>query len=128
MTMSAAPQLIESYELLLQQSLRMLELARSGDWSGLLLEKSRCLIDVEKLRQCDAETPELGPQGQRRKLELLEQILELDAEIRSRLIARRDELGELIGLSRTHAAVPARQQARGAAVYEAAARFGKAQV
>ncbi len=125
--MSAAPKLLESYELLLQQSLRMVELARSGDWSGLLLEKSRCLIDVEKLRQCDAQ-PGLDTQGQRRKLELLEQILELDAEIRSRLVARRDELGELIGLSRTRAPVPARQQAAGAAVYEAAARFGKAQV
>ncbi|SDT96893.1 flagellar protein FliT [Geopseudomonas guangdongensis] len=125
MTMSAAPQLIESYELLLQQSLRMLELARSGDWSGLLLEKSRCLIDVEKLRQCDA-LPGLDAKGQRRKLELLEQILELDVEIRGRLVARRDELGELIGLSRRREP-QGRGSAAGAAVYEAAARFSKAQ-
>lgn len=125
MTMSAAPQLIESYELLLQQSLRMLELARSGDWSGLLLEKSRCLIDVEKLRQCDA-LPGLDAKGQRRKLELLEQILELDVEIRGWLVARRDELGELIGLSRQREP-QGRGSAAGAAVYEAAARFSKAQ-
>lgn len=97
--MSAAPQVIESYELLLQQSIRMLEFARRGDWSSLLMEKTRGLIDVERLSQADAQEG-LDRDERQRRMELLERILELDAEIRSRLMARRDELGGLIEVSR----------------------------
>ncbi|MFB8828972.1 flagellar protein FliT [Azotobacter sp. CWF10] len=119
-------QLIESYELLLQQSKSMLELARRGDWIALLEEKSCGLIDAERLRQLEAEVS-LGRREQLRKIELLEQILALDTEIRTHLLTRRDELGRLIlnsrrqrELNRTY-----RPAVGASIVYQAAERFDK---
>lgn len=90
---------IDSYQHLLQQSQRMLEFARQGDWSSLVLEKSRYLVELENVTQCERR---LGVEGgdRARRACLLEQILELEVEIRSCLLARRDELGRLIGVSR----------------------------
>lgn len=97
--MASQSQVIESYQHLLQQSQRMLELARQGDWSNLVLEKSRYLVELENVTQCERR---LGVEGgdRVRRACLLEQILELEAEIRSCLLARRDELGRLISVSR----------------------------
>ncbi|GAB3460179.1 hypothetical protein GCM10027398_01150 [Azotobacter salinestris] len=124
--MDRGRQLIESYELLLQQSKSMLELARRGDWTALLEEKSCGLIDAERLRQLEAEVS-LGHREQLRKIELLEQILALDAEIRTHLLTRRDELGRLIlnsrrqrELNRTY-----RPAVGASIVYQAAERFDK---
>ncbi|WP_460428068.1 flagellar protein FliT [Azotobacter armeniacus] len=77
----------------------MLELARRGDWAALLQKKSCGLIDAEKLRQLEVRAS-LDRREQLRKVELLEQILALDAEIRTHLLTRRDELGRLILSSR----------------------------
>lgn len=92
-------QVIESYQHLLSQSRHMLELARQGDWSSLVLEKSRYLVLLESVTQCERR---LGVEGgdRLRRAYLLEQILELEAEIRTCLEARRDELGRLISVSR----------------------------
>ncbi|NHN78492.1 flagellar protein FliT [Azotobacter chroococcum] len=124
--MEGGQQLIASYELLLQQSKGMLELARRGDWAALLQEKSCGLVDAESLRQLEARIS-LGQREQQRKFELLEQILALDAEIRTHLLARRDELGRLIvssgrqrELNRTY-----RPGVGAAPVYQAADRFDK---
>ncbi|WP_244306952.1 flagellar protein FliT [Azotobacter salinestris] len=104
----------------------MLELARRGDWTALLEEKSCGLIDAERLRQLEAEVS-LGHREQLRKIELLEQILALDAEIRTHLLTRRDELGRLIlnsrrqrELNRTY-----RPAVGASIVYQAAERFDK---
>lgn len=124
--MDRGQQLIESYELLLQQSKGMLELARRGDWAALLQEKSCGLIDAERLQQLEAQVS-LGQQEQLRKVELLEQILALDVEIRAHLLARRDELGRLLlnsrrqrELNRTY-----RPAVGASIVYQAAERFDK---
>ncbi|QQE90557.1 flagellar protein FliT [Azotobacter chroococcum] len=124
--MQGGQQLIASYELLLQQSKSMLELARRGDWAALLQEKSCGLVDAESLRQLEARVS-LGQQEQLRKVELLEQILALDAEIHTHLLARRDELGRLILNSRRqHELNRTYRPVVGAAlVYQAADRFDK---
>jgi flagellar protein FliT len=126
--MSAAPQLIESYELLLQQSNRMMKIARCGDKYRMMMKKSRGLIDVERLSQADAQSG-LDRHEQLRRMELLEQILELDAEIRSRLMARRDELGTLIDVSRRQRDLArAYRPASGAAVHQLPAAGDKGRV
>jgi len=90
---------IESYQQLLRQSQRMLQFARAGDWSNLVLEKSQYLVGLESVTQCERR---LGVEGgdKLRRACLLEQILELEVEIRGCLEARRDELGRLIEVSR----------------------------
>lgn len=96
--MNDATQVFGAYEQLLQQSRSLLELARNQDWNRLVQEKSRGLVDIEQLRQLEARVS-LGTEEQQRKGELLEQILELEIEIRARLVARQDELGQLIATS-----------------------------
>lgn len=90
---------IESYRQLLLQSQRMLEFARLGDWPNLVLEKSRYVVALEEVARCERQ---LGVEGgdRLRRASLLEQILEMEVEIRGCLLARRDELGRLIGVSR----------------------------
>lgn len=97
--MASQASVIECYQQLLRQSQRMVEFARQGDWTNLVLEKSLYLVELESVTQCERR---LGVEGgdKLRRACLLEQILELDAEIRSCLLARRDELGRLIDVSR----------------------------
>lgn len=97
--MAGQASVIECYQQLLQQSQRMLEFARQGDWANLVLEKSLYLVGLESVTQCERQ---LGVEGgdKLRRACLLEQILELEAEIRGCLLARRDELGRLIDVSR----------------------------
>lgn len=97
--MKVSKQIIELYELLLQQSQRLLESARCGDWQNLAEEKFRGLIDLEKLQRLEAQAV-LDPNERERKAELLEQILELDSQTRLCLLSRQEELGKLISLSR----------------------------
>jgi flagellar protein FliT len=91
--------LIESYELLLEQSSRMLECALRGEWAEIMELKSQGIICEESLRQQEAVI-QLTPRDQARKRELLTQILELDIEVRKRLMARQNELGELLQAGR----------------------------
>ncbi|MCQ4347279.1 flagellar protein FliT [Pseudomonas stutzeri] len=97
--MASQSQVIDAYQQLLRQSQRMLEYARQGDWANLVLEKSRYLVELENVAQSERR---LGIEGgdRLRRACLLEQILELEAEIRGCLLARRDELGRLIAVSR----------------------------
>lgn len=91
-------QLLAAYEDLLERSTRMLEWARQGDWDALVNEESCYVVEVERLSQVEPESLLDVPQ-QKRRAELLEQILEQDMEIRRRLVERRDALSELIGVS-----------------------------
>ncbi|WP_254797416.1 flagellar protein FliT [Geopseudomonas aromaticivorans] len=97
--MASQASVIECYQQLLRQSQRMAEFARQGDWTNLVMEKSLYLVELESVTQCERR---LGVEGgdKLRRACLLEQILELEAEIRSCLLARRDELGRLIDVSR----------------------------
>jgi flagellar protein FliT len=121
--MSETAQIFESYEQLLRQSKCMLELARSQDWAGLVQERSRGLVDIERLRQLEAKAS-LGSEERQRKVELLEQILELDVEIRAHLVARQNELGSLIMTSQRQRQLN-RAYRSGTVTVQAAKRFDK---
>lgn len=97
--MASQTNVIESYRQLLAQSQRMLEFARQGDWSSLVLERSRYLVGLETVTQCERRLGIAGGDRMRRAC-LLEEILGLESEIRSCLLARREELGRLIEVSR----------------------------
>lgn len=108
--MAAAGEVLSAYEQLLQRSARMLAWAREGDWASLIQEESAYVVAVEKLRTLEAGS-QLGHEGGQRKADLLERILEQDAEVRQHLEHRRDELRVLMGdarrrrdLSRTYRA------------------------
>jgi len=90
--------LLDCYACLLSSVEHMHELANSEQWAELIEQRTNYVLQVEKLRELDA-TVELDADGQQRKAELLERILEHDVDIRRRLVARRDELGKLIGVT-----------------------------
>lgn len=87
------------YESLLRRSGRMLDFARIGDWTSLVMERSSYLVDLERVSQNEKQV-EMSEADRLRRICLLERILELDAEIRACLISRRDELGRLLSVSR----------------------------
>lgn len=105
MTYSTAPNRdaghvqLEAYEALLARSSRMLDAVRAADWDALIRQESEYIVQVDRLRHMDTELS-LGGEALEHKAELLEQILEQDLEIRRSLLARRDELGQLIDSSR----------------------------
>lgn len=88
--------LIEQYEALHARTRRMLALAREADWPALIAQQEEYLVEVDRLTRLEAGHP-LDAEHLARKATLLEAILAHDLEIRTRLIERRDELGELIG-------------------------------
>ncbi|TVP50497.1 MAG: flagellar protein FliT [Halomonas sp.] len=90
--------LLECYATLLSNVEHMHELANSEQWAELIDQRTSYVLQVEKLRELDA-TVVLDADGQQRKAELLESILEHDVDIRRRLVERRDELGKLINVT-----------------------------
>lgn len=120
--------LVEPYELILQQLERMQSLASSGDWMALVQEASLYVMNIEAMKRDPVPLPESeGAQSYRR--ELLERIVVLDADIRAKLVARRDELGKLLGQAdplRAAASSSAKQRSSNAAMYKkASAQLGK---
>ena len=100
--MDASQALLQAYERLLLQTRALLTLAREGEGDKLMVllqDKRLELIGVEQLRALDGtHIPSL--EVLRRKSELLQQILPMDAEVRERLAARREELGRHIQVGR----------------------------
>lgn len=92
-------QLIAAYEQLLEQSRRLLECAEQADWDGIFALKSQGLIDAAYLRRAEGQA-KLDDAGQRRKLELMTQILELEGQVSSFLHARQNDLGQLMQINR----------------------------
>lgn len=92
-------ELLARYEQLLECSRRMLELARLGQWSELLDEEARYVEDVQKLARVQPDRV-LAQEEMQNRLELMERILECNLDVKRYLEARRDEIGELITLSR----------------------------
>ncbi|MDN3524863.1 flagellar protein FliT [Halomonas sabkhae] len=90
---------LDVYTSLLTRSESMLEAALAADWENLVAQETEYVQEVERLPTLDANVV-LDEEARRHKAELLERILENDMEIRRHLIQRRDELGELIGVSR----------------------------
>lgn len=95
---SAQQALLTSYETLLSRVEHMHQLANAEQWAELIDQRTNYVMLVEQLRELDL-TVVLDAAAQQRKAELLERILEHDVDIRRHLVARRDELGKLIGVS-----------------------------
>ncbi len=94
-----ASAVLEGYVELRQQVAIMRELARAGEWDALVERQSTYLELGDRIRRLDAQA-ELDQQAAQRKAELLEAILTDDLAIREQLLARRQELGQLIESSR----------------------------
>ncbi|MBA2778867.1 flagellar protein FliT [Billgrantia kenyensis] len=99
MAMTTARAVLEGYAQLRQQVAIMLELARAGEWDTLIERQGGYLQLADRLRQLDKEV-ELDQDGIQCKAELLEAILADDLAIQEYLMARRSELGQLMGTSR----------------------------
>lgn len=104
MSTSVSPQeatqatLLATYSELLESVSHMLELAQDEQWAELIDQRSRYVALVENVKALDAAVA-LDAAGRQRKADLLERILEHDVDIRRQLVARREELGKLIGVS-----------------------------
>lgn len=95
----APDQLLDFYQQLRDRSRRMLDWAQAGDWDELLAEESRYVDDVQRLSGFEPREA-LAPEQMERRLSLMEQILEYNLDVKRHLESRKDELGELISLSR----------------------------
>ncbi|WP_346797070.1 flagellar protein FliT [Halomonas sp. Bachu 37] len=119
--------LIQAYSTLLASAANMLELARREQWAELIEQRTNYVVQVEGLSRLDTLLT-LDETHRSRKAQLLESILECDAEIRRRLMERRDELGKLIGVSQRqrnlHRAY-APQQASGGGEFDEGVQRGK---
>ncbi|MEA3639765.1 MAG: flagellar protein FliT [Lamprobacter sp.] len=122
---SRQQELLQAYECLLTCSARMLNAAREADWEALIALQGRYLEQMETLRGLDDEQMILDQEVNNRKIELLEQLVEQDQEIRKRLMERREALTQMIlgsrhqlALSRTYSFYQGTSE-----VIEAAQRF-----
>lgn len=73
----------------------MLIWAREENWTALLEEEAKYVGEIERLN-VQGEQHSAGSPQVKQQSKMLEQILENGAEIRQRLIARRDKIGELM--------------------------------
>src|SRR5690554_3545944 len=99
-----ASTVLEGYAQLRRQIAIMLELARAAEWDALLERQSGYLELGDRVRLLDGQG-ELDQQAAQRKAELLEAILTDDLAIRELLLARREELGQLMESSRRQRAL-----------------------
>lgn len=75
-------QIIATYETILDLTGQMLKAAQDSDWDLLVSLEQDCRISVEKLMADNPAQPLTG-QLQRRKVEIIRQVLADDAEIRN---------------------------------------------
>ncbi|ARB46722.1 flagellar protein FliT [Alloalcanivorax xenomutans] len=111
-----------SYETLLARSTRMLACVRQKDWDALVDEQSRYVLEVDRLSRIERDLS-FNVEEQERKAALLERILEQDLEVRRCLMARRDELDQLLGTSRRRQDLHRTYQSHSAQVVDGRARF-----
>lgn len=88
-------EVLESYRRLLGFSETMLYHARHDDWAALIDAEVNYVSEVDRLQKYEMEAM-LSEEQQDAKLDLLEQLLEQDREIRERLAQRRAELEKLL--------------------------------
>lgn len=97
---TSSPQdVVAGYEALLQQTQRMLEASSHQEWDTLIAYEANYVSQTERLKELD-EAVLLTGARRKRKAELIEQIMVNNRRVRDRLMARRDELGELLDTSR----------------------------
>jgi len=118
----SAVQVLRAYEDLLTRSTYMLDCVQRHDWGALVEEEARYVLEVEELSRTERDTT-LDAVQRDRKAALLEQILDQDMEIRRRLMARREELQELIGASKRKRDLTRSYGPQEAAAMDPGARF-----
>lgn len=91
--------ILHSYEMLLQYTGSMLTYAREGNWPALLDFEARYVVQVETLARLEQNVM-LSREEAERKADLLATILSNGQAVREYLVARRDELGELMQTQR----------------------------
>lgn len=122
MAMSTARAVLDGYAQLRRQVAIMLELARAGEWDTLIERQSGYLQLTDRLRQLDKDV-ELSQAEAQLKADLLEAILADDLAIREQLLARRNELGQLMGTSRRQRDLHRSYGKQAASVVEASDKF-----
>ena len=123
MAMSTARAVLDGYSQLRRQVALMLELARAGEWDALIERQSGYLQLADRLRQLDKEA-ELNQAEVQLKADLLEAIRADDLAIREQLLARRSELGQLMGASRRQRDLHRSYGKQAVSVVEASDKFG----
>lgn len=90
---------LELYEEIGRASRRMRDAARASDWDALIAAESECAALIERVRA--APERELAPHAQKRRAEIIRDILADDAEIRDRVSPWLADLEALLaGVSR----------------------------
>lgn len=95
---------LHAYRQLETQAARLARLAGAQDWDGLVDEEEGYVAAVARLADLEKEVDLDAPQRDA-KSGILERILAHDLDIRSRLLARREELSRLMAVSRREQAL-----------------------
>ncbi|MBV4366375.1 flagella biosynthesis regulatory protein FliT [Erwinia sp. BNK-24-b] len=93
--MNIAPHLMSLYQQLLVLSQSMLRLATDGDWDQLIEMEADYVSAVGKLAECTRQTP-VPAQTQAQLRPVLRHILDNEAEVKTLLEARKEQLSVLI--------------------------------
>jgi flagellar protein FliT len=94
--MASRHDVMDCYEKIAPLTGRMLELARAGDWEGLMQLEQQFRSCVERLKEIELAAP-LEPSQLVRKHNLLSRILADDAEIRDIVTPELAQLSSLLG-------------------------------
>ncbi|TFH86691.1 flagellar protein FliT [Billgrantia azerbaijanica] len=117
-------EVIAGYRQLRAQVADMRDLAEKADWALLIDRQQDYLQQMERVKALDAACPLVGDAAVR-KAELLEAILADDLALRERLMARREELGQLIDHSRRQRDLQRTYGRQGGSVVDASTHFDK---
>lgn len=91
--------MLNAYQVLLQYTQNMLAHAREGNWTALLDFEARYIVQVETLARLEQDVVLSGEEADH-KADLLAAILRNGQMVREYLVARRNELGELMQTQR----------------------------
>lgn len=90
---------IANYEALTALTAQMRDAAERGEWNRLTDLEQQCRLHVNAMRQADAPVT-LDEPARQRKVRLIKNILEHDADIRSRTVAWMGQLQHIMKSSR----------------------------
>lgn len=105
-------QVIRAYRQLEVQTSHMVDLARQKDWDALVDEQEKYSGAVQGLAAMEKDVS-LDERENAAKYTILEHILGHDLEVRTRLMERREELTQMMAVSRRESALERAYGARG---------------
>ena len=101
MSRAAAPEpsrLIEYYEEIARASRTMLDAAKADDWERVARIEAECRDLIDRIRAA-AKEERLGAGEARRRMEILRDVLQDDAQIRARSEPWLQDLNRILGVS-----------------------------